>query len=108
MRVGGRPERLLRCERRRRSGDVRLEMTAPAARALAGTAVVDDHDVAELDAGPVRAAKRLAARDDAAAEARAERQHHEVVHSTPDAGLPLADRRRIRVVVEPDGQAEAG
>ena len=92
--------------RRGEPGDVRLEMAAPAARALARPAVVDDDDVAELHAAAVRAAERPAAGDHAAAEPRAEREHHDVVHPAPDAGAPLADRRCIRVVVEADRQVE--
>ena len=37
----------------------------------------------------------------------AERQHHEVVDAAAGAGAPLADRGGVRVVVEPDRQAEA-
>ena len=82
-------------------------MPATAARALARPAVVDDDDVAELDAGAARAAERPAAGDDAAAEARAEREHHEVVDAAARAGTPLADRGGVRVVVEPVAQPEA-
>ena len=81
-------------------------MPVPAARALARPAVVDDDDVAELHAAAVRPAQRLPARDHAAAEPRAEREHHDVVHPTPDAGAPFSDRRRIRVVVEADRPTE--
>ena len=106
VRVRRRAERLLCARGRGQPGHVRLEMTAPAARALARPAVVDDHDVAELDALAVGAAERTAARDHAAAEAGAEREHHEVVVPAPDTGTPLADRRGVRVVVETDRQAE--
>ena len=40
-------------DRRCEPGHVRLQMAAPGARALAGPAVVDDHDVAELAAAAV-------------------------------------------------------
>ena len=68
---------------------------------------MDDHDVAELGALAVPAAKGLAAGDDPAADAGPEREHHEVVLAATGAGPPLADRGRVRVVVEPDRDAEA-
>ena len=76
------------------------------ARALARPPAVDDDDVAELRAEAVPAAERRAAGDDAAAHARPEREHHEVVLASPGACPPLADRGRVRVVVEPDREAE--
>ena len=54
---------------------VRLDVTAPGAGAAARLAVLDDHHVAEL--GP--AVEERAADDDAAADAGAEREQHEVL-----------------------------
>ena len=106
MRVGRRAERLARSRSRRLAAHVRLEMTAPGARALTRPAAVDDHDVAELGAHAVPAAEGLAAGDDPAADAGPEREHHEVVLASAGARPPLADRGRVRVVVEPDRNAE--
>ena len=78
----------------------------PGARALARPPVVDDDDVPELCPDAVPAAKRPAAGDDPTADARPEREHHEVVLSPPGAGAPLADRGRVRVVVEPHRDPE--
>ena len=71
-----------------------------------GRPAVDDHDVAELRAHAVPAAEGRAAGDDPAADAGPEREHHEVVLASPGAGPPLADRGRVRVVVEPDRKPE--
>jgi hypothetical protein len=87
------------------TGGERLEMAAPAARAL--RPVLDHHHVPELRACSRRAAIWLAAEDEAAADARAERQHDHVRDTPPGARLPFADRRRVRVVVEADRQAAA-
>src|SRR5207253_11094245 len=53
----------------RRSADVRLEMAAPGAGALAGPALVHDHDVAELGTGAVPASEGSSAGDDPTADA---------------------------------------
>src|SRR4051794_9293646 len=104
--VGGRAERVLCRLRRREAGHVRLEMPTADAMALTGTAVVDDHGVTQFDAAAVGAPERAAVRDDAAAEAGAEREHDEVVDAAPGAGTPLRDRRGVRVVVEAGGKPE--
>ena len=62
--------------------------------------------MAELGALAVTAAKRRPAGDDTAADTRPEREHHEIVDAAPRARAPLADRRRVRVVLQPDRQAE--
>ena len=82
-------------------------MTAPATRALTRPAVVDDRHVAELGALAVAATKRRAAGDDTAADARPEREHHEIVDAASRAGAPLADRRRVRVVFQANRQTES-
>ena len=79
---------------------VRLDVAAPRARALARLPVLDDHHVAEL--GP--AAKELAAEDDAAADARAEREQHEVARAAAGAEPELGERRAARVVLDPTGR----
>ena len=81
-------------------------MAVAGARALARRAVCEDDGVAELDSRAAAAAKGRAAGDDAAADSRAERQHHDVGRAARRPGLPLADRGGVRVVVEPDGNAE--
>ena len=81
-------------------------MAVAGARPLARRAVCEDDGVAQLDARAAAAAKGRAARDDAAADARAERQHHDVGRAARRPGLPLADRGGVRVVVEPDRNAE--
>ena len=78
----------------------------PRAGALARPAVVHDHHVAQLDAALRSRRGTAPAGDHAAAEPRAEREHHEVLHTATHPGPPLADRRRVRVVVEPDRKAE--
>ena len=105
VRVGRGAERLLRRRGRRAAAHVRLQVATTGARALARPAAVDDHDVAELRALAVPAAERPAAGDDAAADAGPEREHHEVVLASAGARAPLADRGRVRVVVEPDRDA---
>ena len=106
VRVRGGTERLLRRPRRGEARHVWLEVTAPGASPLTRPAVVDDDDVAELDTGAVRAAERAPLRDHAASEAGAEREHDEIVDATAGADPPLGDRRRVRIVVQPDRQLE--
>ena len=77
---------------RRRPGRDRLEM--PVAAAAAGRAVELDHDVAELGPAPGRAAVRLPVEDQAAADAGAEREHHDV--AAPRARRRPATRRSPR------------
>ena len=72
MRVRGGPERLLRKACRRGAADVRLQMAAAGARALAGKTVELDHHVAELRPTAVE----LSVEHDATTAARAEREHH--------------------------------
>ena len=107
MRVGGRPERLLRSLGRCVAAHVCLEVAPPVARALAPPAVVDDDDVAELGALAVPAAEGLAAGDDPAADSGPEREHHEVVDAAPCARTPLPDRGGVRVILQADRLAEA-
>ena len=106
MGIGRRAERLAGRQRRRQPRHVRLEMAAAVAGALARPPFVDDHDVAELDAGAVRAAEGPAVRDHAAAEPGSDREHHHVLDAARGACLPFPDRGRVRVVVEPGRQAE--
>ncbi len=68
---------------------------------------MEDDDVAELSAPAHRAAVGLAAENQAAPDAGAQRQHDEIVHAASGAGFPLTDRRRVGVVVDPDGKREA-
>src|SRR5207253_2225065 len=104
--IGRRPERLARRLRRSIAAHVGLENAAPRSRALRRPAVVDEHRVSELGAFTVPAAEGRPAGDDSAADAGPEREHHEIVDTTPGARAPLADRRRVRVVVQPDRQTE--
>src|SRR5215470_2732501 len=106
MRVGRGTEALARSRACRTAADVRLQMAATGARTLTGPAVVDDDYVPELYTDAVTAAERLAAGDDAAADAGPEREHDQIVLASPGADLPLADRSRVRVVFEPDRDAE--
>ena len=106
MRICRRAERFLCPHGRCEPGHVRLQVTAAAARSLARQAVVDDHDVSKLGTHAVRAAERTAVRDHAAAETGSEREHDDVVVSTRDARVPLADRSGVRIVVETDRQAK--
>src|SRR3954453_10602327 len=107
VRVGRRAEGVLRRQRRGETGDIRLEMAVPAAGALAGTAFMDDHHVAELDARAAVTAEGAAARDPPAAEACPEREHHHVLYAASGAGPPFADRRGIGIVVEAHRKPEA-
>ena len=104
--VGGWAEGLTRRRGRGEARDIGLEVPAAPAGSLAGAAVVDDHDVAELDAAAARAAKRSPARYDTAAEPGSHGQHDEVVDAAAGAGTPFADCGRVRVVVEARRQAE--
>src|SRR5207237_5800373 len=74
---------------------------------LARDAVVDDHDVAELDAGAHRTAVWAAAEDQPTAEAGADREHGEVARAPSRPDPPLRDRRGVRVVVDPAGDLPA-
>ena len=62
----------------------------------------------ELDTGSGRTAEGPPVGDHAATEPGSDREHHEVLHTATGPGAPFADRRRIRVVVEPNRQAEPG
>ena len=97
-----RPEHALREPVGRRARAVRLDVAAPRARALARLAVLDDHHVPEL--GP--AAVEPAAGDDAAADARPEREQHELARALAGAGAVLGEGGGARVVVDADRQAE--
>ena len=76
-------------------------MPAPTARAH--VSILLDDDVPEL--GP--AAEEAAVDDDAAADAGAEREHHEVLRAAPGAAAPLGERGGARVVLDPDREPEA-
>ena len=54
-----------------------------------------------------RTAIHLPVEDEPAADARAEGEHHHVARSASGADLPLGERRRVRVVVDPDREREA-
>ena len=82
--------------------DIALEMAAAGARALARDAVELDHGVPEL--GP--AAVEPAAEDDAAAAARAERQHDHRLRAAAGARAVLGERGDVRVVLEVDRKPE--
>jgi hypothetical protein len=79
-------------------------MTASGARALARQTVRDDHHVTEL--GP--RVEELSGEDDAAADARAECQRREVRRVATGAVHVLGVRRAAGVVLDADGQVEAG
>jgi hypothetical protein len=74
----------------------------PVPAAAARRAVEIDHDVAQLGAAPGGAAVRPPVEDQAAADAGAEREHDDVARAPCRPCLPLADRGRVRVVVDPD------
>ena len=107
VRVGRGAERLLRGAVAAMPVTYGLEMPATAAGALTRQPVVDDHDVAELDAAPAAAERDARARSlrrrprcrASASRGRRRRVRHPTRHS-PIAG-------GVRVVVEADGQAEA-
>ena len=84
-------------------GRERLEVTAPRAVALARRPVGDDDHVPEL--GP--AAVEGPAEHEAAADARAEREHDEVVRPAARAQAPFGERGRVRVVLDRGRDAEA-
>ena len=85
------------------AGTVRLDVAATRARAGARRAVLDDHHVPEL--GP--RSEEAPRRDHAAAHARPEGQHHEVLHALARPVPKLRVRRTAGVVLEPDGQFQA-
>ena len=58
-----------------------------------------DTDVAEFACRAVNAAPEFSVEDDSAADARAERNHNDGLASAPSALPHLADRRRVRVVL---------
>src|SRR6185295_20389622 len=77
-------------------------VSTPRARSLTRNAVVDNDHVAEL--GP--AAEELPVHDRAAAAAGSERQHHHRLDLAGSAEPELGVRGRIRIVLDPDRQAE--
>ena len=83
-----------------------LEMAVALTGAAAGLAAVREHHVAELSRRADRTAIHLPVEDEPAADARAEGEHHHVARSASGADLPLGERRRVRVVVDPDRQRE--
>ena len=89
-----------------RAGREALPAAAPPARARRAVGV-DDH-VAELAGEPVGADDQPAGGDDAAADAGAERDHHQVVDAAPGADGPLGERRARGVVADRDRAGRAG
>ena len=77
---------------------IRLQ-AAVAAAAAALAALPDDH-VAHLARDAVAAGVQLAADDDAAADARAQRDHHHVLCALRRARSDLAERRAVGVVIQ--------
>ena len=61
-------------------------------------------DVPELGSGAGRAAVQTAVQDQAAADARTQREHHDVGGATPRARLPFGDCGGVAVVVDPHRQ----
>ena len=102
VRVGRRPELLTRELRRRRPRDVRLEVTAPCARPLAGQPVDLDDDVTEL--GP--AAKESTVDDRPSPATRAQREHHHRLNLTRRTEVELGVGGGVRVVLDPHGKTE--
>ncbi len=80
-----------------------FEVPPPVTVPLAGRAVELDDDVPQLRP----AAVQPVVDDDAAADARAEREHHEVVRAASGAEPPLGERGGVAVVLHADGTAEA-
>ena len=60
----------------------------------------------ELAGHAIAAAHDAAVENDASADARAERQQHQVVHVTARSEPLLTERRRVGVVLQDDGRAE--
>ena len=73
-------------------------MAAPPAPAERPVEV--DDDVPELGPGAGRAAVRPTVQDQAAANAGAQGEHHDVARTLCRAGLPLGDRGRVAIVVD--------
>ena len=78
-----------------------LQVSASAARA--GQAALLEDDVPELRPAPEQASVA----DDTAADAGAEREHHEVVRAPPRPPPPLGERGDARVVLDRDRKAVA-
>ena len=76
--------------------------------AAARDAARHDAHVAELGAGAEPAAEESVARDDRAADARADREHHHVADEPAGAEAELRPAGGVRVVVDDDGGADAG
>ena len=102
-RVGTRPVELGGGTIGREPRRVRLEMPAPVAVPLARLAAGDDDDVPEL--GP--AAIETVVDDEAAADARAEREHDQVRRAPPRPEPPLGERRGVAVVLDAGRQPVA-
>ena len=93
--------------RERGSGHERLEAAvARAAGPARGPVRFDDH-VAELARRALRAAEELAADQDRAADAGAERQHHRDALAARGAVPVLGEQREVRVVVDEGRQPDA-
>ena len=98
--------RLASASPERRAGAVRLQVAAPGARALAGPSVALDHDVPELAACSAGARQQPAIGDDAASDARAERQRDGMGRAGGRAEPVLAERRAVPVVLDQHGRVE--
>ena len=84
----------------------RLEMAASGTAALARRPVEVERDVAELGCGADRAAVEIAVEDEAATHPRPEGEHDHVTRAAACSAAVLRERRRVRVVLDRDGQAE--
>jgi len=97
------PERLAG---ERGPGRERLDAPVVWAVALAGRAVLVDHDVAQLTGRTDPTAVELAAQDQPAADPGADRHDHRFVRPARGAGAVLGERRHVGVVVDEHGQTE--